>query len=157
MQMTWLHLSSLLFASLSLFWSKKVPIFILHNSHEKIRWLFCNTFPFYFRVLRLRKESVLTSTLNALPRPVKVFVRYLNMQQELHWWFQRRRSPRVALFCKKNIKKIKKMSLSLMVSQHITFLFYFLYLYPLFIYKSFLFLYLHMHTQTQARITDSHK
>lgn len=106
---------------LSISWKKKVSFFIMsfiYNSHEKIRWLFCNTFPFFFRVLRLRKESVLTSTLSALPRPVKVFVRYLNMQQELHWWFQRRRSPRAALFCKK-LKKLKKTSLSHMVSQQI--------------------------------------
>lgn len=110
------------FPSLSLYLLKKKGSFFIisfiYNSHEKIRWLFCNTFPFFFRVLRLRKESVLTSTLSALPRPVKVFVRYLNMQQELHWWFQRRRSPRVALFCKK-LKKLKKTSLSHMVSQQI--------------------------------------
>jgi hypothetical protein len=103
-------LPSLFILSLFLsFFKKTVPsiYFFIYNSHEKIRWLFCNTFLF-FRVLRLLKESVLTSTLNVLPRLVKVFVRYLNMQQELHWWFQRRRSPRVALFCKKKIKKLKK-------------------------------------------------
>ncbi|CAO3657194.1 unnamed protein product [Mucor hiemalis] len=37
-----------------------------------------------FRVLLLLKELVLTSTLNALLKQEKVYVKYLNMQQELH-------------------------------------------------------------------------
>lgn len=41
-------------------------------------------FLFYFRVLLLLKELVLTSTLNVLPRQEKVYVKYLNTQQELH-------------------------------------------------------------------------